>query len=76
MHGGLTLDRLYLVEGMPGTGKTTFALQFLLEGASRGEPGLYVTLSETKQELESVAASHGWKLDGIEIYELVDADGS
>ncbi|WDQ16451.1 ATPase domain-containing protein [Rhodopirellula sp. P2] len=72
LHGGLTADRLYLVEGMPGTGKTTLALQFLLEGVSKGETGLYVTLSETKQELEGVAASHGWSLENIDIYELVD----
>ncbi|TWU46523.1 ATPase domain-containing protein [Rubripirellula reticaptiva] len=73
--GGLTSDRLYLVEGMPGTGKTTLALQFLLEGVRSGEKGLYVTLSETKRELEGVAESHGWDLSGIDIYELVDTEG-
>lgn len=75
LHGGLTADRMYLIEGMPGTGKTTLALQFLLEGARAGERGLYVTLSETRKELEGVAASHGWTLDNIEIYELVNTDG-
>ncbi len=74
MHGGFTADRLYLVEGFPGTGKTTLAMQFLLDGASRGERGLYVSLSETRDELEGVAKSHGWSLDGIEIHELVDQD--
>lgn len=59
---------------MPGTGKTTLALQFLREGARQGEVGLYVTLSETKQELQGVAESHGWKLDGVDIYELVDTE--
>ncbi len=76
LHGGLTADRLYLIEGMPGTGKTTLALQFLLEGARQGEAGLYVTLSETKQELQGVAESHGWSLDKIDIYELVDTEAS
>lgn len=74
MHGGFTADRLYLVEGYPGTGKTTLALQFLLSGASLGERGLYVTLSETQEEIEEIAASHGWSLDGIDIHELVDQE--
>ena len=71
MGGGYPSDHLFLVEGDPGTGKTTLGLQFLLEGASRGEKGLYVTLSESAEELEMVAASHGWSLDGIEIFELM-----
>src|SRR5262249_1175844 len=58
------------VEGDPGTGKTTFALQFLLEGARQGEKGLYVTLSETADELHTVAHSHGWSLDAINIHDL------
>ncbi len=70
LPGGLPANRLYLVEGMPGTGKTTLALQFLLEGRRLGERGLYVTLSETKEELLGVAESHGWSLDGIDLYEL------
>ena len=76
LGGGLTRNRLYLVEGLPGTGKTTLALQFLMEGVRHGQPGLYVTLSETKAELEAVAKSHGWSLEGIHIYELVDPDHS
>jgi circadian clock protein KaiC len=68
ISGGWPPNHLYLVEGDPGTGKTTLALQFLLQGAKRGERVLYVTLSESKQELEGVAASHGWKLDGISIF--------
>ncbi len=76
LEGGFPANRLYLVEGDPGTGKTTLALQFLLEGARRGEPVLYVTLSETKEELTEVADSHGWSLDGIHIYELVPAEES
>jgi circadian clock protein KaiC len=74
MHGGFTADRLYLIEGYPGTGKTTFAMQFLLDGAAKGEQGLYVSLSETREELEEVAFSHGWSLDGIDIHELVDQE--
>lgn len=70
LSGGLPRTRLYLIEGDPGAGKTTLGLQFLLEGVRRGESGLYVTLSETKDELTSVATSHGWSLDGIAMHEL------
>src|SRR3954465_694278 len=70
LHGGFPRDRLYLVDGNPGVGKTTLALQFLLEGVRRGEKCLYVTLSETKVELDAVAQSHGWSLDGMSIIEL------
>jgi circadian clock protein KaiC len=69
--GGLDADRMYLYEGRPGTGKTTIALQFLLEGARRGERVLYISLSETRRELDLVAKRHGWNLDGIDIFELV-----
>lgn len=69
--GGLIAQRLYLLDGNPGAGKTTLALQFLLEGVRAGEQCLYVTLSETKKELEAGAQSHGWSLDGIEIIELI-----
>ena len=75
LGGGLTPDRLYLVEGTPGTGKTTLSLQFLLAGAERGEVGLYVTLSETAAELRDAAASHGWSLDAIHVFELVGDAG-
>jgi circadian clock protein KaiC len=75
LAGGLTPQRLYLLEGTPGTGKTTLALQFLLEGVARGERGLYVTLSESADELRASSASHGWQLDGIELYELVNELG-
>ena len=75
LGGGLTPDRLYLVEGTPGTGKTTLSLQFLLEGARRGDAGLYITLSETAEELAAVAATHGWTLQDLSIYELVDESG-
>jgi circadian clock protein KaiC len=71
LGGGLDAERLYLVEGEPGTGKTTLALQFLLEGARRGERGLYVTLSERERELRLVAKRHGWDLGEISIFELV-----
>lgn len=70
LGGGFPVTRLYLVEGDPGSGKTTLALQFLIEGVKRGESGLYVTLSETRDELESVAESHGWTLDHVSIHEL------
>jgi circadian clock protein KaiC len=70
LPGGFPAHRLYLLEGLPGTGKTTLALQFLLEGHRAFERGLYVTLSETKEELQEVAESHGWSLDGIDLYEL------
>ncbi len=74
LNGGLTPNRLYLLEGMPGSGKTTLAFQFLMEGVRQGEPVLYVTLSETKEEISAVAASHGWALDGISIRELVPSE--
>ncbi|TZF89860.1 ATPase domain-containing protein [Cognatilysobacter lacus] len=70
LGGGFTPDRLYLVEGVPGAGKTTLAMQFLLEGVRNGESVLYVTLSETEQELREIGASHGWSLDGVHIHEL------
>ena len=68
--GGLTPNRMYLIEGQPGTGKTTMAMQFLLAGRDRGESGLYVALSENIDELRGVAASHGWSLEGIELFQL------
>jgi circadian clock protein KaiC len=70
LNGGLARKRTFLLEGNPGTGKTTIALQYLMAGAARGEQGLYVTMSETKDELQAGADSHGWNLDGIEIFEL------
>lgn len=70
--GGLATGRVFLLEGSPGTGKTTMAMRFLVEGARQGERGLYVTLSETEQELRSAASSHGWELtDKIDIFEVV-----
>jgi circadian clock protein KaiC len=70
--GGLTAERVYLVEGSPGAGKTTLGLQFLLDGAAKGERGLYITLSETADELNAVAESHGWSIDDIDVFELAD----
>lgn len=70
LGGGLTPSRMYLLEGTPGTGKTTFGLKYLMAGAAAGEMGLYITLSETAKELRAVVASHGWSLEGIEIQEL------
>lgn len=71
LGGGLTPNRLYLVEGTPGAGKTTLALKFLLERAADGEAGLYLTLSETEDELQAVARSHGWSLDALNVFELM-----
>jgi circadian clock protein KaiC len=76
LAGGFTRKRLFLVEGVPGSGKTSLALQFLMAAAARGEPVLYVTLSETTEELKSVADSHGWSLDGITIRELTPSEGA
>jgi circadian clock protein KaiC len=70
LGGGLPVRRMHLVEGVPGTGKTTLALQFLLAARARGERSLYITLSESVEELTAVAASHGWSLDGIDTYQL------
>ena len=72
LGGGLTQHRVYLVEGTPGTGKTTLSLQFLLEGNKRGEAGLYITLSETAEELRAVASTHGWSLESLFLFELVN----
>lgn len=74
LRGGLEPSRVYLVEGDPGSGKTTLALCFLLEGVRRGERCLYVTLAETKEEIQQVARSHGWSLDGLDICELVASE--
>jgi circadian clock protein KaiC len=71
LFGGFDANRMYLYEGRPGTGKTTLALQFLLEGVRQGERVLYITLSETRRELLLVASRHGWTLEGIDIFELV-----
>ncbi len=70
LGGGLPRNRLYLVQGDPGVGKTTLALNFLLEGIRVGEVGMYITLSETKEEMEAVARSHGWSLDKLHLFEL------
>src|ERR1700746_860563 len=76
LGGGFDADRVYLIEGRPGTGKTTLALQFLLEGVRRGGPSLYVTLSERERELRSVVTRHGWTLGGIDVFELVPPEAS
>lgn len=76
LGGGLTRDRLYVIEGVPGSGKTTLAMQFLLEGVANGEKTLYVTLSETEAEMQEVAASHGWSLDGMTLREVIPTEAS
>jgi circadian clock protein KaiC len=70
LAGGFAHNRLFLVEGVPGSGKTTLALQFLIAGAQAGEAVLYVTLSESEEELREVATSHGWTLEGLTLREL------
>src|SRR6185503_5177939 len=74
LDGGLPRKRLYLLQGDPGVGKTTAALQFLLDGVQKGESVLYVTLSESKHELQATAAAHGWSLDKVAIYELTSME--
>jgi circadian clock protein KaiC len=74
LGGGVARDRLYLIEGMPGSGKTTLALQFLLQGAREGEAVLYCTLSETAEELRAVARSHEWTLDGVVVREFIPSE--
>lgn len=75
LHGGLTPERMYLIEGTPGTGKTTLGLRFLLTGAAAGELGLYITLAETETELRAVGGAHGWSLDSLALFEMVPPDG-
>jgi circadian clock protein KaiC len=74
LRGGLPRDCLYLISGTPGTGKTTLALQFLLDGAQAGESCLYITLSESRREINKVARSHGWDLSPVHICELVTSE--
>ena len=76
LAGGLTRNRFYMVQGVPGSGKTTLAMQFLMEGVRAGESVLYVTLSETEEEIRAVADSHGWSLEGVQILEVVPSEES
>ena len=76
LGGGFPKHHVYLLQGDPGAGKTTLSLQFLLEGVKTGEKGLYITLSETRRELEAVARSHGWSLDSIQIHEQLVTEKS
>ncbi|HET9017620.1 MAG TPA: ATPase domain-containing protein [Thermomicrobiaceae bacterium] len=75
LDGGFPAQRVHLIEGTPGTGKTTIGLRFLLDGVARGEPVLYITLSETIDELRAVVESHGWSLDGVVLHELAPDEG-
>src|SRR5690349_22020801 len=70
LHGGLQSGHVYLIEGDPGSGKTTLGIQFLLEGVAKGEPTLYITLAESRAELGLVAESHGFDLSKVEIFEV------
>jgi circadian clock protein KaiC len=74
LRGGLPRSRVHLVEGRPGSGKTTLGLRFLIDGRDKGEACCYISLSETVAELRATAASHGWSLDGIELREVVPAE--
>ena len=76
LRGGFPPECLYMLSGTPGAGKTTLGLQFLLEGVSKGESCLYVTLSETRKEIGKVARSHGWDLSRIQIVELIPSEGN
>jgi circadian clock protein KaiC len=75
LGGGLSQNRVYLIEGSPGSGKTTLALQFLLEGVRQNETGLYITLSESRDELQEIADSHGWDIGKIQLFELINDAG-
>jgi len=74
LGGGFPRNRLHLVHGLPGVGKTTLAMQFLLQCKKENEKCLYITLSETAEELQAVASSHGWDLNGIELFDLSSVD--
>src|SRR3954452_19151157 len=74
LNGGFPQGHFFLIEGEPGTGKTTLGLQFLMQGARTGEKSLYVTLSESKREIEKVARSHGWSLEGVTIFEFTPTE--
>ena len=76
LRGGFVRNRMYLVQGHPGCGKTTLGLQFLLAGAANGERGLYITLSESRNEITAIAASHGWSLEPLVICELKPHDSA
>ena len=76
LHGGLSPHGLYLVEGDPGSGKTTLAMQFMMAGVARGERCMFVTLSEEKKELRAAADSHGWSLEGVHIFEILASEES